>query len=65
MIDWSKAPKNAHWWAIDADGKAHWYGVPDVKPFTTFWFNSDPIPAPAFGFDLEKDDWKKSLTERP
>jgi len=24
-VDWTKAPKNAYWWAVDEDGKAHWF----------------------------------------
>ena len=60
-IDWSKAPKHARWWAVDADGKANWFCAPDVKAFTNFWF-SEPVPAPTFGF---AGDWKKSLVERP
>jgi len=60
VVDWSKAPKNARWWAMDANGQAHWFCLPDVKPFTDFWF-TEPIPAPVFGFS---GDWKESLTER-
>lgn len=61
-IDWKQAPKNARWWAMDADGKAHWFCEPDVKAFTTFWWHS-PLAAPPFGFD--PSNWKESLTERP
>ena len=60
-IDWSKAPKSARWWAVDANGEAHWFCAPNVAPFTDFWF-SEPIGAPLFGFD---GDWKSSLAERP
>lgn len=60
-IDWSKAPKSARWWAVDADGEAHWFCSPNVAPFTDFWF-SEPVDAPTFGFD---GDWKASLVERP
>lgn len=59
-IDWSTAPKNARWWAVDADGQAHWFPAPNVAAFTNFWF-SEPIPAPDFGFE---GDWRKSLVER-
>ena len=62
MIDWSKAPKNARWWAIDKNGDAHWFGSPDVKARTDFWFPADLVPASTFGFD---GDWKETLTERP
>ncbi|AHF90204.1 hypothetical protein OPIT5_08185 [Opitutaceae bacterium TAV5] len=61
-IDWSKAPRNARWWAMDANGQANWYCAPDVKPFTDFWFH-DSKPAPTFGFSVA--DWKTSLVERP
>ncbi|EFO33230.1 conserved domain protein [Roseibium sp. TrichSKD4] len=60
-IDWKQAPKNARWWAMDKDGEAHWFCVPDVAAFTDFWF-SEPKPAPTFNFD---GDWSQSLTERP
>ena len=60
-VDWKKAPKNAIWWAVDADGTAHWFISPDIKPFTGFWFTSQ-MPAPLFAFF---GDWRESLTERP
>ncbi|WP_321959545.1 hypothetical protein [Burkholderia cenocepacia] len=60
-VDWKKAPKSARWWAMDADGHAHWFIAPNVVPRTDFWF-SDPIPAPHFGY---LGDWRSSLTERP
>lgn len=60
-VNWKSAPKHARWWAIDADGKAHWYCVPTVAPFTTFWF-SESIEAPDFGY---MGDWRQSLVERP
>ncbi|MDX0568133.1 hypothetical protein GOL81_23130 [Sinorhizobium medicae] len=58
-IDWSQAPREALWWAIDGDGHAHWFTAP--KPFTSFWF-TDVAEAPIFGF---RGDWKKSLRPRP
>ncbi|MCK3776444.1 hypothetical protein MZK49_06845 [Ensifer sesbaniae] len=60
-VDWKRAPKGARWWAMDADGQAHWYCAPDVAAFTDFWFASS-VPAPDFGF---VGDWRESLTERP
>lgn len=60
-VDWKLAPKGAHWWAMDADGKAYWYCAPDVAAFTDFWF-SEPLEAPSFGY---VGDWRKSLVERP
>ena len=59
-IDWSEAPKTARWWAVDKNGKAHWFPAPNVAAFTDFWF-AEPVNAPTFGFD---GDWKKSLVER-
>ena len=59
-IDWSKAPKSARWWAVDANGEAHWFCAPNVAPFTDFWF-SEPVDAPTFGFD---GDYKTSLIDR-
>lgn len=60
-VDWKQAPKLARWWALDADGKAHWYCEPDVAPFTAFWFAGEH-QAPDFGYVGE---WRESLTERP
>jgi hypothetical protein len=45
-VDWKNAPKNAVWWAVDADGNAHWFKAPDIAPFTNFWFvEENPAPA--------------------
>lgn len=60
-VAWEEAPKNARWWATDANGQAHWFCGPNVAPFTNFWF-SEPILAPDFGYC---GDWRESLTERP
>jgi len=60
-IDWSQAPKDARWWAMDADGNANWFATPNVASFTDFWY-SEPIPAPTFGY---VGDWRESLVERP
>ncbi|MBO6754935.1 MAG: hypothetical protein JJ902_01290 [Roseibium sp.] len=60
-FDWKQAPKGARWWAVDANGEAFWYCVPNVVAFTDFWF-SERAPAPDFGFT---GDWRVSLNERP
>jgi hypothetical protein len=60
-VDWSQAPKRARWWAMDRNGEAHWFCVPDVAPFTDFW-SCESSPAPTFGYS---GDWKQSLRERP
>ncbi len=60
-VDWKLAPKHARWWAMDANGEAHWFCEPDIAAFTDFWF-SEPMPAPNFGFS---GDWRTSRTERP
>lgn len=60
-VDWKQAPKTAKWWAMDKDGQAHWYCVPDVASHTDFWY-ADSVPAPTFGFAGE---WRTSLVERP
>lgn len=61
FVDWSQSPATARWWAIDADGKAHWFCEPDVAPFTDFWM-AESEKAPTFGY---VGDYKDSLTERP
>ena len=60
-VDWKASPKSAVWWAVDADGKAHWFKSPNVAPFTGFWF-ADEEPAPLFDY---VGDWRESLTTRP
>lgn len=61
MINWNEAPKTARWWAMDADGQAHWYLSPDVAAFTKFWY-CDQVMAPSYDF---AGNWRESLTERP
>jgi hypothetical protein len=60
-VDWSQAPQGARWWVMDGDGRAHWFGEPEVILQTSFWF-TDPVPAPAFDY---VGDWRSSLVERP
>ncbi|MBC3936733.1 hypothetical protein H8K47_15300 [Undibacterium sp. CY7W] len=59
-VDWSLAPKEACWWAMDANGQANWFLKPNVAAFTDFWL-SEPVPAPDFEF---KGNWRESLTPR-
>lgn len=61
IVDWKQAPRSARWWAVDANGKAHWFCAPNVAAFTDFWY-SEPQPAPTFGFS---GDWRNSVVERP
>jgi len=61
MINWKEAPKTARWWAMDADGQAHWYLAPDVAAFTKFWY-CDRVLGPSYDF---AGNWRESLTERP
>ncbi len=60
-VDWKSAPKTAQWWAVDANGEAHWFKSPNVAPFTDFWF-TDSEKASLFGYE---GDWRESLTRRP
>ncbi len=60
-IDWNQAPENARWWAIDGDGHAYWYCMPQIATATTFWFSARQ-PAPSFGYAR---DFRVSLQERP
>jgi hypothetical protein len=61
QIDWKHAPKEAHWWAMDMDGRAHWFMEPNVISYTDFWY-ADLVEAPTFGYH---GFWKTSLRERP
>jgi hypothetical protein len=60
-VDWKSAPKTAQWWAVDANGQAHWFMAPNIAPFTDFWF-TEQVPAPPFDYE---GDWRESLTARP
>ncbi|MDR2333814.1 MAG: hypothetical protein LBE61_10045 [Burkholderiaceae bacterium] len=60
-VDWSKAPTHAHWWAVDANGAAHWFADPRLTAFDTSW-RFEVMAAPDFGYI---GDYKQSLTERP
>ena len=61
QIDWENAPEGARWWAMDADGNAHWYMEPNIIPGADFWI-AEEKEAPTFGYT---GDWGESLTERP
>ncbi len=61
MIDWKEAPKEARWWAMNANGQAHWFLGPEDSHLKDSWCLCQ-VPAPSFGFS---GDWKYSLTERP
>ena len=61
VIDWSKAPKGARWWAIDADGQANWFCAPNVAAYTDFWF-ADPVPAPDFDYTGDRRNILKERT---
>jgi hypothetical protein len=60
-VEWKSAPKTAQWWAVDANGEAHWFKAPNVAPFTNFWF-TESEKASLFGYE---GDWRESLTRRP
>jgi hypothetical protein len=60
-IDWSQAPEDARWWAMDGDGHAYWYCRPQIAAATTFWFAARH-PAPSFGYAR---DFRQSLQARP
>ena len=60
-VDWHRAPLHAHWWAIDANGNAHWFANPRLPVFDTSW-HFEVTLAPDFGFH---GDYRESLTERP
>lgn len=60
-VDWKEAPRLARWWAMDADGQAHWFWEPNVAAFTNFWL-SERAAAPDFDY---VGDYKQSLTVRP
>ena len=61
LVDWNSAPCNAHWWAMDASGMAHWFADPRLPSFDTSW-RFEVSAAPDFGY---RGDYRDSLTERP
>jgi hypothetical protein len=60
-IEWSRAPRAARWWAIDADGAAHWFAEPNIGHDNDFWY-AERIAAPDFGYS---GNYRDSLTPRP
>lgn len=56
VVDWSKAPPCAAFWAVDASGQANWFLQPMAADGA---FSCDGVvPAPDFGFS---GDWRSSL----
>lgn len=47
-VDWKAAPKIAQWWAVDADGKAHWFKAPNVAAFTDFLVYGERASTPVW-----------------
>lgn len=64
--DWSQAPDNANYWAMDKDGDCYWYeNMPILK--RVYWLSINLMPnlynsAPSFDYT---GYWKESLRERP
>jgi len=68
LVDWSKAPDWATYWAINSKGIGFWFG----DYFSTYqgeWSRNRVLgdgsatPAPSFGWPAEK--WESSLVARP
>jgi hypothetical protein len=61
--DWSKLPKEAVAWAVDASGLAYWHTeIPE--PYGCIWPKREPL-APIAKFDLTNIDWRTTLRLRP
>lgn len=60
-VDWSQAPDEARWWAIDGEGYAYWFCMPVAADFSQSWVQEN-FEAPEFGYT---GDWRQSLTQRP
>ena len=61
--DWSQAPDNAMYWAMDGCGQCHWYErEPDVCDSQWDW--GGVIKQTDTGYDYQ-GDWRNSLRKRP
>lgn len=71
--DWNAAPEWARYYAIDADGREHWFeNEPFLKPSYSWW-SSAPHGEPTFGRSAyvrrppkeDAIDWRQTLRKRP
>lgn len=61
--DWSKAPRWAQWWAMDADGFCYWYSQePDAKQFGGAWGNGGCTELECY---RALPRWRTTLRRRP
>jgi hypothetical protein len=64
--DWSTAPEEAEWWAVDEDEGAFWYDEP--KPYLLIagrtWSADGHFSAAGF-VALNGTDWRTTLRQRP
>lgn len=64
--DWSKAPEDCDWWAIDLNGQSHWY---DAKPALggNEWITGRGAKdySESIKFVQYDGDWQNSLRKRP
>ena len=66
QVDWSQAPSEAEYWAMDSNGICYWYMIEPrlTETFPNEWVGGGypiDIQAPSFNY---QGDWKSSLQER-
>ena len=66
VFELDECPDWAQWAAVDADGKAHWFGSqPCIR---AKWWVRQPCSISSrvcFGWLFDPTDWQNSLIERP
>ena len=68
--DWSQAPFDCDWFAVDSDGSAYFYSYkPYIKDGYAFWGDPD-ITNDGYSFEVESNfgytgNWQDSLRKRP
>jgi hypothetical protein len=74
LLDWSSAPPNAQWWAVDRDGRAWWYErQPGLRPGFPGWVDNGGGFWRGEGTQFDDPEhywilaehWQESLQQRP
>lgn len=66
--DWAAAPAWAQWWAVDADGRAHWHMIRPVMRDGAWVYHAGPSHHSGwnkkeFNRAVSVEDWTATLHE--
>lgn len=62
--DWNSAPEWANWWAVDADGLAHWYANEPHTDDDGFWDFEGRVELHRNQALGSRDAWRSTLRHR-